>query len=131
MREMHKQGQTSNDSDQSTVPLEECWHGEEELRSAVRSWATHIGVQQPKVRLQAIPKVWATMDVEQVVMNLAAEVVTIPKWLGEYIIIHELVHLLVPQAKHGRLFKLFLDCYMPNWREREARLQLYAHKVIC
>jgi hypothetical protein len=32
---------------------------------------------------------------------------TMPKDLGEFVIVHELVHLLAP--KHGRLFKLFMN----------------------
>ena len=35
--------------------------------------------------------------------------------------VHELVHLLVPN--HGRVFKSFLYAYLSDWEERERRLQ--------
>jgi predicted metal-dependent hydrolase len=129
---MHKkEGRNSQASNQGASLPEECWHGQEEFQSAVRSWAARIGVQQPTVQFQVIPRSWATTDLESGVMSVASEVLAIPKSLGEYVIIHEMVHLLVPQARHGRLFKLFLDCYLPDWREREAQLQTHAQKAVC
>jgi hypothetical protein len=30
------------------------------------------------------------------------------------------------RQKHGKLFKLFMHAYLPDWEERERRLQEYA-----
>lgn len=38
---------------------------------------------------------------------------TMPKDVGEFVIVHELVHLLVP--KHGKLFKLFMHVFLSDW----------------
>jgi predicted metal-dependent hydrolase len=48
---------------------------------------------------------------------------TLPKELGEFVIVHELVHLLAPN--HGKVFKLFLHAFMPDWEERERELRGY------
>jgi hypothetical protein len=45
----------------------------------------------------------------------------LPKELGEYVIVHELVHLLAPN--HGKVFKSFMLAYLPDWEDRETRLQ--------
>jgi predicted metal-dependent hydrolase len=45
----------------------------------------------------------------------------VPRPLGEYVIVHELAHLLGPN--HGKLFKSFMTAYMPDWEEREQRLR--------
>ena len=60
------------------------------------------------------PSGWLTFD---------PNLLRLPKDLGEYVIVHELVHLLAPN--HGRIFKLFLCAYLPDWEEREKRLQEY------
>ena len=44
--------------------------------------------------------------------------------LGEFVIVHELVHLLAPN--HGKIFKGFMHAYVPNWKKREARIRSYA-----
>ena len=45
----------------------------------------------------------------------------LPKPLGEFVVVHELVPLLVPNQ--GRVFKSFLYAYLPDWEEREQRLE--------
>ena len=55
-----------------------------------------------------------TLDPQHRLLNL-------PEALGEFVIVHELVHLLVPN--HGRVFKSFMSAYLPDWEERQHRLQ--------
>ncbi|MEH2143397.1 MAG: M48 family metallopeptidase [Nostoc sp.] len=43
--------------------------------------------------------------------------------MGEFVIVHELVDLLVPN--HGKLFKCLISAYLPDWEEREKRLQRF------
>ncbi|WP_238360794.1 M48 family metallopeptidase [Iningainema tapete] len=40
---------------------------------------------------------------------------------SSFVIVHELVHLLVPNQ--GKRFKCFMYVYLPDWEEREQRLQ--------
>jgi predicted metal-dependent hydrolase len=35
---------------------------------------------------------------------------------GEYVIVHELLHLKVPN--HGKLFKSLLTAHIPDWKQR-------------
>jgi predicted metal-dependent hydrolase len=43
-----------------------------------------------------------------------------PKECLEYIVVHELVHLLEPT--HNARFVELMDAFMPNWRQQRARL---------
>ncbi len=43
--------------------------------------------------------------------------------LGEFVIVHELVHLLAPN--HDKVFKSFMAAYLPDWEEREQILREY------
>jgi predicted metal-dependent hydrolase len=59
-------------------------------------------------------------------LTLNTELVELPKGLGEFVIVHELVHLLAPN--HGRVFKSFMHAYLPDWEEREQRLRKFADR---
>jgi predicted metal-dependent hydrolase len=53
--------------------------------------------------------------------TLNSELITMPKPLGDFVIVHELVHVLAPN--HGRVFKSFMRAYMPDWQDRERKLR--------
>jgi predicted metal-dependent hydrolase len=59
-------------------------------------------------------------------LTLNAELLDLPKDLGEFVIVHELVHLLAPN--HGKVFKSFMHAYMPDWESREDRLHRFTNR---
>jgi predicted metal-dependent hydrolase len=96
------------------------WQNPDELRWAVRNWVTKIGVKSVQVYVRPMKRKWASMS-SSGRMTLDAYLLKLPKELGEYVIVHELVHRLAPN--HGKVFKSFMLAYLPDWEEREARLQ--------
>jgi len=101
----------------------ECWHDGDELRWAARHWAARIGVKMPLVQLRAMTTKWASISTAGR-LTLNKELLDLPRSLGEFVIVHELVHLLVPN--HGRVFKSFMHAYLPDWLQRERQLQTHA-----
>ena len=63
---------------------------------------------------------WAYISTGGKRLTLNTELLDLPKELGEYVIVHELVHLLAPN--HGKLFKSYLHAYPPDWEKRENQL---------
>ncbi len=113
-------------SDQSTrsdelVVSPETWRDGDDLRWAVRHWAARMGVRTPRVHLRAMRAKWASVSTVGR-LTLDAQLLELPRHLGEYVIVHELVHLLAPN--HGRLMKTFLDTYLPDWERREEKLRM-------
>lgn len=99
------------------------WYDADDLRWAVRHWAVRIGVKSPIIQLRPMRTKWASISTKgRMILN--TDLLAIPKELGEFVIVHELVHLLMPN--HGRVFKSFMYAYMPDWEAREKRLQMYA-----
>ncbi len=98
----------------------ETWHDADDLRWAVRGWATRIGVKVAQIHLRPMTTKWASMSLAGR-LTLNTELLDLPRELGEYVIVHELVHLLVPN--HGKVFKSFLAAYLPEWEERERALR--------
>ncbi len=99
------------------------WHDADDVRFAVRSWATRIGVKPNRIQVRPMQTKWASISTNGS-MTLDLGLLTLPKELGEFVIVHELVHLLVPN--HGRVFKSFMHAYLPDWEAREKQLQAYS-----
>jgi len=101
------------------------WHDADDLRWAVRSWAARIGVKPARIQIRAMQTKWASISTSGS-MTLDLGLLKLPKELGEFVIVHELVHLLAPN--HGRVFKSFMHAYMPDWETREKQLQMQTDK---
>ena len=95
------------------------WYDAEDLRWAARHWATRIGVRLRAVQVRTMTTKWASMSPAGR-LTLNSELLDLPRSTGEYVIVHELVHLLAPS--HGKVFKSFMSAFMPDWEEREKGL---------
>src|SRR5260221_14476176 len=101
------------------------WHDAEDLRWAVRNWAARIGVKPARIQVRPMRTKWASISTSGS-MTLDLDLLRLPQELGEFVIVHELVHLLAPN--HGRVFKSFMHAYMPDWETREKQLQMQYEK---
>ncbi len=99
------------------------WENADELRWAVRHWAARIGVSTPQIHIRAMRHKWASISTSGC-LTLNTDLLMLPRHLGEYVIVHELVHLLAPN--HGKVFKSFMLAYLPDWAERERELKMIA-----
>lgn len=52
-------------------------------------------------------------------VTLAADLAEQPTGFQDFVIVHELLHLRVPN--HGKLFKALMTAYVPDWREHDLR----------
>ena len=96
------------------------WHPAD-LRDAVWYWADRIGVKVREIHLRQMQRKWASISMKGR-LTLNTDLLNLPEALPDYVIVHELVHLLVPN--HGKLFKSFMSAYLPDWEERQDRLRL-------
>lgn len=96
------------------------WYDANDLRWAVRQWAARIGVRVKRIQVRALRSKWASMS-SAGTLTLSTDLLQIPVELGEYVIVHELVHLLAPN--HGKVFKSFMLAYMPDWETRADLLR--------
>jgi predicted metal-dependent hydrolase len=96
------------------------WKNAQELKNAVYEWCDQIQVQVKQIQLRHMKQKWASISTTGR-LTLNTELLDLAKEVGEYVIVHELVHLLVPN--HGKLFKCCMSAYLPNWEELEKQLQ--------
>lgn len=99
------------------------WYDADELKWAARQWAVRIGVKAPQIHIRQMKSKWASISTAGR-LTLNSELIEIPRELGEYVIVHELIHLLIPN--HGKVFKSFLAAYLPDWYKREERLKSFS-----
>ena len=102
------------------MKFENVWNDSEDLKNAVRGWADRMGVEVREVHLRDMRRKWASISTSGR-LTLNTDLLDLPEALGEFVIVHELVHLLAPN--HGRVFKSFMSAYLPDWEERHHHLQ--------
>jgi len=91
-----------------------------DLKGTVWQWADRIGVKVREIHLRQMQRKWASISMKGR-LTLNTDLLNLPEALTEFVIVHELVHLLVPN--HGKLFKSFMSAYLPDWEERQDRLR--------
>jgi len=79
-----------------------------------------MGAVVPEVRYRRMKKRWGSCSDNGVIM-LNTELVKAPIHCIDYVIIHELCHLLYPH--HDRKFYRLLGRILPDWEERKERLE--------
>ena len=82
------------------------------FKSEVGQWAERIRVRPRQLRLQPMRRKWASCSTRGTV-SFSTEVLAQTPAFREYVIVHELLHLKVPN--HGKLFKTLLRAYIPNF----------------
>jgi len=84
---------------------------EEKFRKLVATWAKKVHAEPKRIRFQKMARKWASCSTNgQVTFNTA--LLAKPRRFQEAVIVHELVHLLVPN--HGKLFKSMFLSFMPG-----------------
>jgi predicted metal-dependent hydrolase len=64
---------------------------------------------------------WGTCGIEARRIWINLELAKKPMRCLEYIVVHEMVHLL--ERNHGDRFTALMDRYLPDWSSRRAELQ--------
>jgi predicted metal-dependent hydrolase len=92
----------------------------EQLPELVAKWEQIIGVQVAECKIKRMKTRWGTCNplARRIWLNL--ELIKKPVHCLEYIIVHELVHLL--EIHHNERFKGLLDQYLPLWRQYREEL---------
>jgi len=84
------------------------------FKTEVKYWAKKIAVKPRQLRVQTMKKKWASCSSHGWVC-FSTDLLKEPRDFQEYVIVHELLHLEVPN--HGRLFKSLMNAYLPEWEK--------------
>jgi hypothetical protein len=88
--------------------------------SLIQKWEFRLGVSVEQYFLQRMKTKWGSCNHRVRHIRLNTQLVTKPKDLLEYVIVHEMVHLIEPT--HSERFLIILGEHYPTWREARAEL---------
>lgn len=86
----------------------------------IEKWQPVLGVSVHAYFLQRMKTKWGACNHRSGTIRLNTELVKKPKDLLEYVLVHEMLHLIEPT--HGQRFVDLLDKHYPSWREARAEL---------
>lgn len=86
----------------------------------IRKWEAKLGVKVSRYFLQRMKTKWGGCNHGARNIRLNTELVKKPKDLLEYVIVHEMLHLVEPT--HSEQFFILMNRHYPEWREARAEL---------
>jgi predicted metal-dependent hydrolase len=99
------------------------WHRSllhEVVPALIRKWEAKLGVKVSGYFLQRMKTKWGGCNHRAKHLRLNTELVKKPKDLLEYVVVHEMIHLIEP--KHSEHFLALMTEHYPAWRESRAEL---------
>jgi predicted metal-dependent hydrolase len=99
------------------------WHKallHETVPPLIRKWQSKIGVTVSRYFLQRMKTKWGGCNHRARNIRLNTELVKKPKDLLEYVVVHEMLHLIAPT--HSERFLTLMSQHYPAWREARTEL---------
>lgn len=86
----------------------------------VTKWEQLLQVQVLDMQIKRMKTKWGTCNIPAKRIWLNLELAKKPLQCLEYIVVHEMVHLL--ERNHSQRFQLLMDTYLPNWQQLKKEL---------
>lgn len=85
-----------------------------QIPGLILKWEKAIGVQSEGYTIRNMKTRWGTCNIRSKRICLNLQLAKKPPKCLEYVIVHELVHLL--EGSHNRVFKNYMDHFLPDWK---------------
>jgi predicted metal-dependent hydrolase len=86
----------------------------------VVAWSRALSIDVPRIHIQHMKTKWGSCSPERRSIRLNTELGKKPPGCLEYVVVHELVHMLEPT--HNERFKALMWTFMPEWEDRRREL---------
>lgn len=95
---------------------------EKDLRKIVRKWEEKLEIRPNQIQIKKMKSKWSSCS-KKGKITLNSELTRLPKKIAEYVILHELAHLIA--KNHGKEFIALLFAHMPNWERLYRTLRIH------
>ncbi|WP_394173485.1 M48 family metallopeptidase [Thalassotalea litorea] len=90
------------------------------LEKLLPKWQKKLGVESNALNIKKMKTKWGSCNIQAKRIWINLELAKKPPECMEYILVHELIHLL--ERHHNERFRALMDKHLPNWRERRDLL---------
>ena len=88
------------------------WENKEDFKARVLEWARKLDIKAHSISVRPMRRKWASCSTAGN-LNFNSELLELDRDLGEYVIVHELLHFSIPN--HGKLWKSLMRAYLENY----------------
>ena len=92
----------------------------EKFAQRIRDWASRLDVRVRAVTVRKMRTKWASCSTAGR-LTFDESLLSKPRDLQDYVIVHELLHVSVPN--HGKLWKSLMHAYLGDYEALESRLR--------
>ncbi|MBI3247980.1 MAG: M48 family metallopeptidase [Deltaproteobacteria bacterium] len=96
------------------------WRDKEEFKARVVEWAAKFEVKVQGLYVRPMRNKWASCSTAGT-LSFNDELLGMERDLGDYVIVHELLHFSVPN--HGKLWKSLMRVHLGAYEPIEARMK--------
>jgi len=98
------------------------WESKRDFKEEVYKISNKLKVKVNRVTIREMNKKWASCSTHGF-FTFNIELLGMERKFGEYVILHEIMHLRVPN--HSKLWKSLMEAHMPDYKEKEVALKVY------
>jgi predicted metal-dependent hydrolase len=91
-----------------------------QIPTIIEKWEAILKVKVSDWQVKQMKTIWGSCNIEKKRLWVNLELAKKPEHCLEYIIVHEMVHLL--ERHHNDRFLYYMDTYLPSWRQLKTEL---------
>ena len=99
------------------------WKDKEEFKDRVLDWAGRLDVKVRSLTVRRMSNKWASCSTAGN-LNFNAELLEMDRSVGDYVIVHELLHFSAPH--HGKLWKSLMRAHLGDYEMLDRKLKRLA-----
>ena len=103
------------------------WKNRDEFKGRVKRWAVKLDIKVKSLALRPMKNKWASCSTAGN-LNFNAELLRMDRAVGDYVIVHELLHFSVPH--HGKLWKSLMRAHLGDYEKLDRKLKQSAKRAI-
>ena len=103
------------------------WKDKEEFKNRVHEWAEKLDIEIKTVSMRPMKNKWASYTRRNDLLLFNSELLDVDKKIGDYVIVHELLHFRVPN--HGKLWKSLMSVHLGDYVKHENKLRTFVGKT--